>query len=162
MPQLPRPPCGKYFFIDLRTSRFGRTPTERRAVFRLSVEGPKVFLPIKKTEASDMHLQKSVQLLVCISKGCPFLVGTVSICRNPTGGAPSARRRALPSRERRADNFSFCQSFFSARVVLVCPTTKKESPIFGLPFFVGGVVPSKSEPNSAVISSIVAVFEPSL
>ena len=26
----------------------------------------------------------------------------------------------------------------------------------------GGVVPSKSEPNSAVISSIVAVFEPSL
>ena len=26
----------------------------------------------------------------------------------------------------------------------------------------GGVVPSKSEPNSALISSIVAVFEPSL
>lgn len=29
-------------------------------------------------------------------------------------------------------------------------------------FSVGGDIPSKSEPNSALISSIVAVFEPSL
>ena len=57
-------------------------------------------------------------------------------CRNPEGGAPSAKRRALPSHERRAICF-FAFSFFSARVVLVCPT-KKGSPVFGTSLFYGG------------------------
>ena len=38
----------------------------------------------------------------------------------------------------------------------------KKKPLYIAVFSFGGDVPSKSEPNSALISSIVAVFEPSL
>ena len=42
------------------------------------------------------------------------------------------------------------------------PAQKQKRQTYVCLFYFGGVVPSKSEPNSAVISSIVAVFEPSL
>ena len=74
-----------------------------------------------------MHPKSLSNFWGAYHKGVLFLVGTVGICRNPAGGDPSAKRRALPSRERRADNFSFCLSFRSARVVLVLPPTKKDT-----------------------------------
>ena len=63
------------------------------------------------------------------------IVEMIINCRNPEGGAPSAKRRAVPSHERRAICFFYAFSFFSARVVLVCPTTKKGSPFFWTSLF---------------------------
>ena len=42
------------------------------------------------------------------------------------------------------------------------PAQKQKRQTYVCLFYFGGVVPSKSEPNSVLISSIVAVFEPSL
>ena len=66
-----------------------------------------------------------------------------------------------PPREPTADSgFSLISAFFGGCRFSSLPH-KKKSANHGAHFF-GGDDPSKSEPKSALISSIVAVFEPSL
>ena len=94
---------------------------------------------------------------------CSTCYGMVEIngfCRNPDG-APSARRRACALARTTRDCFS--SSFFLPfrRAWFSSASATQKGTLKWVPLH-GGVVPSKSEPNSAVISSIVAVFEPSL
>lgn len=76
--------------------------------------------------------------------------------REPLGGDWGALRPRANTRVALS-----AKDFASRRpqaLALIYPQHKKETGKY-LYLFIGGVVPSKSEPNSAVISSMVAVFD---